>query len=48
MLFKIDFEKAYDKVRWDFVQEAMEGKGPPVDSLNHAHSRGGGGESGVH
>jgi hypothetical protein len=28
MLFKIDFEKTYDKVRWDFVQEVMEGKGP--------------------
>jgi hypothetical protein len=26
VLFKIDFEKAYDKVRWDFVQEVMERK----------------------
>jgi hypothetical protein len=26
VLFKIDFEKAYDKVRWDFVQEVMEQK----------------------
>jgi hypothetical protein len=26
VLFTIDFEKAYDKVRWSFVQEFMEGK----------------------
>jgi hypothetical protein len=26
VLFKIDFEKAYDKVRWNFVQEVMEQK----------------------
>ena len=24
---KIDFEKAYDKVRWDFLEEVMLGKG---------------------
>jgi hypothetical protein len=29
VLFKIDFKKAYDKVRWDFVQEVLEGKGFP-------------------
>jgi hypothetical protein len=29
VLFKIDFEKAYDKVSWDFVQEVMEKKGFP-------------------
>jgi hypothetical protein len=26
VLFKINFEKAYDKVHWDFVQEVMEKK----------------------
>jgi hypothetical protein len=29
VLFKINFEKAYDKVRWAFVQEVMEKKGFP-------------------
>jgi hypothetical protein len=29
VLFKIDFEKTYNKVRWGFVQEIMEGKGFP-------------------
>jgi hypothetical protein len=29
VIFKIDFEKAYDKVRWDFVQEVMDRKGFP-------------------
>jgi hypothetical protein len=29
VLFKIDFEKAYDKVKWDFVHEVMERKGFP-------------------
>jgi exonuclease III len=27
VLFKIDFEKAYDKVNWDFLQQAMRLKG---------------------
>jgi hypothetical protein len=27
VLFKIDFEKAYDKVRWGFVQEVLLEKG---------------------
>jgi hypothetical protein len=27
MLLKIDFEKAYDKVKWDFLQQAMRMKG---------------------
>jgi hypothetical protein len=27
VLFKIDFEKAYDKVRWDFVFEVLREKG---------------------
>jgi hypothetical protein len=34
VLFKIDLEKAYDKVRWDFVQEVMEGKGFPTSWIN--------------
>jgi hypothetical protein len=29
VIFKIDFEKAYDKVRWDFVQEVLERMGFP-------------------
>jgi hypothetical protein len=29
VLLKIDFEKTYDKVRWDFVEEVMRGKGFP-------------------
>jgi hypothetical protein len=29
VLFKIDFEKAYDKVSWSFVEEVMRGKGFP-------------------
>jgi hypothetical protein len=29
VLFKIDFEKAYDKVRWSFVEEVMREKGFP-------------------
>jgi hypothetical protein len=27
VLLKIDFEKAYDKVNWDFLQQAMRMKG---------------------
>ena len=27
VIFKIDFEKAYDKVRWDFLQQTMRMKG---------------------
>jgi len=29
LILKIDFEKAYDRVRWSFLQEVMEGKGFP-------------------
>jgi hypothetical protein len=29
VLFKIDFKKAYDKIKWDFIQEVMERKGFP-------------------
>jgi hypothetical protein len=27
LILKIDFEKAYDKVRWDFLETVMRGKG---------------------
>ena len=30
LILKIDFEKAYDKVRWDFLEEGMFGKGLPA------------------
>jgi hypothetical protein len=33
-MFKIDFEKAYDKVRWNFVKEVMERKGFPDRWIN--------------
>lgn len=29
MILKIDFEKAYDRVRWDFLEEVMKGKNFP-------------------
>jgi FKBP-type peptidyl-prolyl cis-trans isomerase 2 len=29
VLFKIDFEKAYGKVKWDFVQEVLKKGFPP-------------------
>jgi hypothetical protein len=34
VLFKIDFEKAYDKVKWDFLQQALRMKGFPPDWCN--------------
>jgi hypothetical protein len=31
VLFKIDFEKAYEKVKWSFLQQALRMKGfPPL------------------
>jgi hypothetical protein len=31
VLFKIDFDKSYDKLSWDFVKEVMVEKGfPPI------------------
>jgi hypothetical protein len=30
VIFKIDFEKAYDNVKWEFVQDAMCRKGFPL------------------
>jgi hypothetical protein len=31
VLFKINFEKAYDKVKWSFLQQALRMKGfPPM------------------
>lgn len=34
MIFKIDFEKAYDRVRWDFLEEVLHGKGFPEKWVN--------------
>lgn len=30
IILKIDFEKAYDKVRWDFLEEVLRGNGFPT------------------
>jgi hypothetical protein len=30
VLFKIDFEKAYDKIKWSFLQQVLRMKGFPV------------------
>ena len=27
VILKLDFEKAYDKVQWDFMENVMRGKG---------------------
>ena len=34
IILKIDFEKAYDKVRWDFLEEVLVGKGFPAKWIN--------------
>lgn len=33
LLFKVDFEKAYDKIKWPFVLQKMKLKGFPVSGL---------------
>lgn len=33
VIFKIDFEKAYDNIKWSFVQEVLSGKGFPDTGL---------------
>jgi hypothetical protein len=34
VLFKIDFEKAYDKVKWNFLKQALCMKGFPLEWCN--------------
>jgi hypothetical protein len=34
VLFKIDFEKSYAKVKWDFLQQALRMKGFPPEWCN--------------
>jgi hypothetical protein len=34
VLFKSDFEKYYDKVKWDFLQQALRMKGFPPEWCN--------------
>ena len=34
IILKIDFEKAYDKVRWDLLEEVLTGKGFPPKWIN--------------
>jgi len=34
IILKIDFDKAYDKVRWDFLEEVLVGKGFPAKWIN--------------
>jgi mannosylglycoprotein endo-beta-mannosidase len=34
MIFKIDFEKAYDRVRWNFLEEVLQGKSFPQQWIN--------------
>jgi len=34
LILKIDFEKAYDKVNWRFLEEVMKGKGLPDTWIN--------------
>ncbi|WVZ49806.1 hypothetical protein U9M48_001132 [Paspalum notatum var. saurae] len=38
VIFKIDFEKAYDKVRWDFLQQTMRMKGFSTSWCNWINS----------
>jgi hypothetical protein len=34
LVLKIDFKKAYDRVRWDFLEKVMKGKGFPMKWIN--------------
>lgn len=34
LILKIDFEKAYDKVRWEFLEKVMRGKGFPPEWIS--------------
>jgi hypothetical protein len=34
VLFKIDFEKTYDKVNWPFVQQVLRMKGLTLNGVN--------------
>ena len=44
LVLKIDFEKAYDRVNWNFLEQVMKGKGFPVQWITWVMStvRGGG------
>lgn len=44
LILKIDFEKAYNKVRWDFLEEVMKVKGFPKEWINWVMSTVEGGE----
>jgi hypothetical protein len=48
VLFKIDFEKAYDKEKWDFLQEALRMKGFPPECCNWISRFVQGGSVGIH
>jgi mannosylglycoprotein endo-beta-mannosidase len=38
VIFKIDFEKAYDKVNWNFLQQTLRMKGFSLKWCNWVHS----------
>ena len=41
VLFKIDFEKAYDSIKWEFVEEVLTRKGFDPKALDYEHGHGG-------
>jgi hypothetical protein len=45
MILKIVFEKVYDKVKWDFLETVMKGKGFPTQWINWVTQIVRGGES---